>query len=118
MLVCAPAGWPVLAEVSKAFFFCMQAPGNFYSVVPFQHMNKFSVCQNTPKKSPNLDFLGVHKILSFLFEANFDPKKKLPLGILSEQCGSKTRVLLYINLISTCTSSSFVKIFKIEILFS
>ena len=116
MLVSAPVGWPVLTEVSKAFF-CMQDPGS-YSVVPSHHMNKFTVCQNTPKKSPNFDFLGVHKILSFLFEANFDPKKKLPLGILSEQCGSKTRVLLYINLISTCTSSSFVKIFKIEILFS
>ena len=74
ILVFAPAGWPVLAEVLKAFF-CMQVPGSFYSVAPFHHMNKFSVCQNTPKKFPNFDFLGGHKILSFLFEANFDPKK-------------------------------------------
>ena len=69
--------------------FCLQDPGS-YSVVPSLHMNRFSVCKNTPKKSLNFDFWVSTKILSF--EANFDPKKSCPWEYCLSKCGSKTIV--------------------------
>ena len=87
----------------KSLFCCMQDPGS-YSVVPSHHMNKFSVCPKTPQeKSVNFWFFGwAQKFWAFCVRQTLI-QKKLPLGILSEQCGSKTIVLLYIKLMSTCT---------------
>ena len=88
ILVFAPAGWPVLAEVLKAFFVC-----KFLEVFIQWHPSttwiSFLCAKNTPKNLPNFDFWVGTKFWAFCVRQTLT-QKKLPFRILSELCGSKT----------------------------